>query len=381
MGTTPLPGTRPGIRSQAAPPQRPPLAKRAKGRWFISCIILSLIGSVGFAIWNEFIRFQAYGIIDGRVVRVATPVTGFIASLEVADGQCVTRGQLLASIRSPELELQLSRIEDDLRMARVSMKTRLAELKARSRENALENLRSQVEYLQMVSQLHTERARLAELNSTSETFVQLGEAGGVSRLEALQNATALEGQTHRVQSLENAATRLRQGLDELPTDETVELLEADKARLESLEEQRSRLREYQLQGEIRSPVNGRVMLSHRWQGEYVESRGELFEILEEDSLQSIVYVTQSQAGNFRANDTILLSIAPHHRTLPFRVERLDDQTVPAPPNLSRYYRHQQRLVALLAKPVKSESSDTQGEDALWLGAEVRLPRWFHKISP
>ncbi len=360
--------------------QRPTPRKRAKGRLFISLVLFTIFGSLGLALWNEFFRYQAYGVLEGKVVRVSTPWSGFIEQLSVEDGDYVEKGELLARLKNEDLQLRLAKTEDEIRLARAAMTTRLAELQMRDRELSLEFLRSHVDYFQILSNLHSERIRLAELSSLQEVYGRLEGDRVIPRLEREQTATARDGQASRVASLEEAALKLQQGLASIEKNSMEHpLLEADRARLETLTAEWERLQAFLMLGEIRAPVSGRIVRSDRWKGEFVEAHAELFEVLEEGSLQAVLYVRQSQAMSFRPGEQIDLSVPPNRKLAPFVIERLDDQASVAPTNLSRFYRREERLVTVIATPLDRDYGDTQTNKSVWLGGQVCLPRSFGKI--
>lgn len=362
--------------AQVQPPTqlRPTPRKRSKGRLFISMILLSVFGSLGYILWNELVRYQAYGTMEGRVVPVAVPWSGIIEAVHVQDGQYVTEGQLLAVIDSAELQIRMAKLEDDIRLAQAALTTRESELQSRQHELAIDRLRSQSEYDQLLSQLHSERAKLAELKAQNQAISQLEYKGVVPNVEVSQSSSAFQGQQLRVQSLEQAIERYQVGLDAL--DKRIEDnqgIASDQSRLNNLIDERQRLIQYQLLGEIRSPVNGRILRVGHWKGEFVELSTELFEVLQADSLRAVLYVKQSQAADYRAGQSLQMLVPPNDQDCPFTVERIDDETTTPPLNLARYFRKDEKLVKVIAKPSGGDFSDTQAAKPVWIGAEVRLP--------
>ncbi len=81
----------------------------------IGSVLLFVLGLAGYSIWDSFVRYDGYGIVDGRVLQIAVPWAGTVQSLHVREGQTVTQGQLLATLNNLELELTLARLGDDLK--------------------------------------------------------------------------------------------------------------------------------------------------------------------------------------------------------------------------------------------------------------------------
>ena len=368
----------------AAASSRAPIGprKRPKGRLFIGCLLLSVISGLGYIFWNEFVRYAAYGSIEARVVSVAAPWTGIIEAIEVEDGQYVRQDQLLAKIDSAELKIRLAKLEDDIRLAEATLATRNSELETRRREVAIDRLRSQSEFDQLQSQLHTERAKLAELSAQNQAISKLEYNGVVADVEASQSHAALLGQQRKVQALEQAMARYASGLESLPTTlPGEEHLLLDQQRIESLMDERRKLLDYQRLGEIRSPVSGRIIRSDRNQGEFIELSTELFQIVKEGSLRAVLYVPQSQAEMYPPQRSVKLLIPPSSAPVQFLVERIDDQAIAPPNNLSRYFRKDEKVIAVITRPSDSTLDLSTPGRQLWLGAEVRLPHSLKLLAP
>lgn len=357
---------------------RPTPKKRAKGRFFIASVLMSVFASLSYILWNELIRYAAYGTVEGRIIPVACPWSGIIEQVLVEDGQQVAQGQLLAKINSAELQIRLAKLNDDIQLAAAALEAREIELQSRERELEIDRMRSQAEYDQLQSQIYSERAKLSELTVQNQAISQLEYRGVVPNVEASQSSSAFEGQVKRVRALEEAADRYKSSLEKLgPAPSANRSRSSEKARLETLIEERERLIQYQLLGEIRAPVNGRITQVSHWSGEFIELAEPLFEILEQDSLRAVLYVPQSKADNYAANQSLNLLLPPNRQSSSFVVERIDDETSFAPANLSRYFRKDERLVRVIARPVDAEFRSTQNRKLVWIGAEVRLPHsWF-----
>lgn len=375
-------------RDQAVPIQgitRPAPRKPAKGRFFIATVLFSVFASLFYVLWNELARYAAYGTIEGRIVPVAVPWSGIIDQVFVSDGQRVSRGQLLAKINNAELQIRLAKLSDDVKLAQAAMETRSSELKSREHELAIDRMRSQAEFDLLQSQLHSERSKLAELKAQNQAITQIEYRGVIPQVEVSQSSSAYDGQVLRVRSLEQAIERYKLSLESLDSNSTaVPNPPADKAKLDSLIEERERLMQYQMLGEIRAPVDGRVTQVAHWSGEFVEQAEPIFEILEQDSLRAVLYVRQGSADGYRANQPLSLMLPPNRQSNSYIVERIDDETSFAPANLSRYFRKDERLVRVIAKPNDVQLRSTQNSKPVWIGAEVRMPhQWLNyaKSSP
>lgn len=371
-------------RAKSPPPmvQRPSPKKKPKGRLFISAVLIAIMASIASVVWTEFFKHAAYGTLNGRVRTVSSPWTASLAEVHVTEGQKVKRGELLATLHNPELELKISSLESQILVAQSAIDSRIVDLEQRRREFAIDRLRAEIDYHQIVGQLHSERARASELLVAKESIEQLGDKGFVSRVEASQSSIASEGQQHRVAAFEETALRYKEGLSQLQSEiDLNEAIKADRSKLTALQAELADLKSFAAAGQIRAIVDGSVLKIHEWSGELVSVGTPIMDVLDAQSLEAVLLVKQHEANKFKIGQSLFLNTPPNEQSIEFKVARIDDQTQPAPPNISRYYRHSERLVGIVAVPVDETLRDTQAASPVWLGGEVRLPYKLNDFVP
>ena len=138
-----------------------------KGRWFVSLVIVSLIGFVAVACWNEFFRFQAFGQLEGTIVHLSSAAKGTVRAVHVDEGDLVEAGQLLVELDVRELEFQHQQISRQLQVAVSDLQIRLAELSARDRELRSVETERMADYHELLGQL---RQRESELEESKNTY-------------------------------------------------------------------------------------------------------------------------------------------------------------------------------------------------------------------
>jgi hypothetical protein len=173
----------------------------------------------------------------------------------------------------------------------------------------------------------------------------------------------------------------RSQIAELQAQASLEVLQPLLAEMRNLESEQARLRSEMSQGEVRAPVNGTVLKRHRYTGEGAEQLQTLFTILEEDSLEVVLYVPQHRIDEFDANQTLHVRLPPFQDPVACRVARFGDENVPPPTRLQRHYAHQAKLLPVHLLP----SSERLEHSHVQLGAVVQLPfdarRWWNSGSP
>lgn len=375
---TPPPGSSPATKAAARSLAAPgaPTPKRPKGRWFISSVILSICVAVVGGLFNEFFRFQAYGVIDGRVIRISAPWAGVISSIQARDGELVEQGQLLATLQNSELKMRLAEVRGRIQIAQASLATRLAELSAMSRQQSERSMRIHVDYFELLGSLYQEESRLDELRSERQRQHYLNRNKVSSKQDFESADRAYSGQKARIGELRRAVAEMKDGMSDsdLPNDQR-QLLAVENAKLESLISEWNRLTEYESLGEIRAPVSGRIVRRHQFSGEFASESSVIFDIMEEGSMRAVIYTEQHRARDFKPGDSVWVNMPPYRSNVEFVVERFGDKMATPPNNLRQYYRRDEHLVLLYARPRMPQLGDTQGDNSIWLGAEVRLPRF------
>ncbi len=371
--------------SHASPAPGPPTPKRPKGRWFISTVILGVCLTVASAIWNEFFRFKSRGVVSGRVVSLAAPWGGVVQSLQVMNGQNVRQGELIAVLENSELKLRLEKLDDEIRLAQAGLVAGIAEVRAAKRDQDHEALKDFVEYLDILSRLGAEQARLAALETSCTRLQGLLDARAIPESEFDAVRYARDGQLQRVDKLNMAAERLFAGLAALDAEsDDASPLTLAKVRLEGLIHEKQRLWEHSRIGEIRAPVAGRVVERNPLTGEFVAAGTIVCQILEAGSTEVVLYVPQARAADYRIGSVKRCTVTSALDCADFEVTRIGQQLVPPPSPLQRYCRSGERMVAVYLSPCSLQTSGLLEATGIWLGAEVLEPRWtwpWHDTTP
>jgi multidrug resistance efflux pump len=358
--------------SGVASPARPtPLPKRPKGRLFMGTILLSLCAIATYAVWNTWLRFEAYGIVVGRIIHVSPAAGGVIKSLHVREGDVVRQGQLLVTLDDLQLQQQTASLGDALRIAQANLDAEIAMYRVQAQQQGDMGQKAQAEYISLWGELLAKRSEIESLQSQLQRAKKLVQQGAASVEEMERLQFQLKGETAKIEKLETAVAELkkRAKLYEKSDSELQRRCKPQLVRIETLQGEFKRLRERLQQGEIRSLVNGRIVRVARFAGEYAETGQDILEILEDGSLEIALYLPQNQVDRWKRDDEVSLHVDPKSESVSCVVDRIGDALETAPPCIKRYYRSEERLVPLYLRPKDSDEEHRH----LRLGSEVRLP--------
>lgn len=179
-----------------APSSIPP----RKGRKTAFALITALLCYGGYSLWNSYLRYDSFGIVDSDVVGVYTTSPGIIQTLAVTEGSVIKKGGFLAQISSSEDTRQLDKLTDEIRIAQ-------AELEAKREELARNQLVRSDLIRQIEGQIADTSATIGELKS--RLSFQRGEAARYSRLKAIDAAGSQEVDSAKSQV--NSITQILRG--------------------------------------------------------------------------------------------------------------------------------------------------------------------------
>ena len=362
----------------SATPPRPP-----RGRFFVVGMVLTVLGFGAFRVWDSFFRYTAFGVIEGRTVEVPAPVTGLVRYVHVREGDQVRQGDLLLTLDQHDLELRLGRLDDQLRMAQAKLDAELSATQWRVAQYLIEFHKASGEYSDKWAEVRERQVRWRRAQQSRARIAGMVEKK-TATLDELEAAVADEhAQRDRLETLVEGLVswQKRSQIAELQTQANLDVLQPLLAELRNLESEQGRLRDELARGQVRSPVNGTVLTRHRFTGEGAEHLQTLLTILEENSLEIVLYVPQQRIDEFQTDQTLEVSLPPFQDHIACRIARLGDENVSPPSQLQRHYAHQAKLLPVHLLPADARLEHPRVQ----LGAVVQLPfnpkRWWDSGSP
>ncbi|MBI5363735.1 MAG: HlyD family efflux transporter periplasmic adaptor subunit [Planctomycetes bacterium] len=362
--------------AQEKPPSAPPtpVSKRPKGRLFLGAVLFAGMLWPAVEVWNAFFRYRGRGVVEGRVLQLSPPFDGEIASVLVREGEWVEQGDVLATVRSLELEHERARLDDALRVERAALEAELGELqlasalRAEEREDRLH--KAAADHLAAVGELLREKSALDALVRQRERREGLLAQGLVSDETFGELALAEHGQRAKLEQLELAVEELRLRAEVGAPEESAaaRTLRPHLLRLAALREERKQLDERLAQGDIRAPAGGRVLERACFVGERATKGRTLLSVLENDSLHVVLYLDQEESRALEVGDRIPLRVDPRDELVSCTVERKGAELEPAPKSLQRHYTSDARLLPVTLRfdpEVRRAGFLRVGEVATW----------------
>ena len=365
-----------GPPSAAALRSAPPMKKRSKGSGFLSLIFLAAFIALGYTVWSSLLQYQSYGVIEGRVITVAAPWDGSIYNWQVRDGEEVTQGQVLAVINNIDMHHQLETLGDELKMNQALLDAEISKIQFESQQRSEQSQKTIAEYHETYGELLSEQEKYKELDRKFKRTRKLLKTNNVSRSQYEEDFFRLAGQKKKIQQLIETVDILkyRSKQSNSGVDNGSPRLAPILAQIELSKSEIGRLRQKIGQGKIKSPVNGRVSKRHRLIGESTKAGEVVIEVLEENSIQAVLYVPQSVVEDYETDKSIEISLEPYSQKIQCTVDRFGDRLETAPASIERFYHINQALLPVYLTP----NHETQHLLAARVGGTVKRPYEYQK---
>lgn len=354
-------------------PSRPPvLPKQPKGRWFVALSFLAALSLAGYLLYLNCFRFKCSGLIQGRVISLAAPWNGTVNGWEVAEGATVSRGSPLVSLRNLELQHRLESLQGDLILTQAQIESESSRIRLQASEHADRQRMAQAEFLQTQGELLSDTARLEEMTSRLVRMQKLSRTGSVAGQELLQLKAQIEGLDQKTGMLRDSVEILRLRAEtgpREPEDAQQALLKPLLAKQKQIESEIRRVQERLLEGTLHSPMRGTVIARHSLSGESVSTNQPLVEILEQDSLEVVLYVPAAFADDLIPDQILEVAVEPGHRLLKCRVTRRENRLVKPPESLGPHVSGNDWLLPIHLKPLPGYGPQLE----LHVNSVVKLP--------
>jgi len=344
---------------------------RPRGRILIASLMIAACSAGAFTVWDSLFRYQAYGVVTGRIIDVSVPMDGVLTSVLVREGDVVRQDSQLAKVVDLEFEQQLSRVTDELRIAEATLQAEIAKVQWQSRVDDTEMTKSIAELYESTGRLQQENGSLDLLRDQLERTKKLHQQDASSNQNlssfTIQEA-AKEKELSAIKEEVMVLTERAKRAAESPR-LGAEQIQPTIAKSEMLLNEIARLRERIAQGDLKSPVNGTVLRRYRPAGECVQSNDPLFSVMEESSVEIELFLPQSLSDSYKVGDTIQLKIEPFDQLVPCEVVAIGAEHRSPPQSIEVFYRSHVRLLPIRVKPAGEFAADKK----LSVGAVAKLP--------
>ena len=364
------------VPTAAALRSAPPMKKRGKGNAFLSLIFIAAFIALGYSVWSTLLQYQSYGVIKGRVITVAAPWDGSIHNWQVRDGEEVSQGQVLAVIENIDMQHELASLGDELKMNQALLDAEISKVQFESQQRREQSQKTMAEYRTTYGELLAEKEKYKDLTRKFNRTRRLIKTNNVSRSKYEEEFFGLQGQKKKVEQLAETVEILKYRSEQSndPADDGSPRLAPILAKIELSKSKISRLRQRMSQGQIKSPVNGRVSKRHRLIGESAKAGEVVIDVLEENSIQAVLYVPQSVVEGYQVGKEIEISLEPYAQKIQCTVDRFGDRFEAAPKSIERFYHINQALLPVYLSP----NHDTQHLLAARVGGTVKRPYEYKK---
>lgn len=357
--------------SIAQTPVSAPKLKRPRGRILIGTLMLAACASGILTVWDNLFRYQAYGVVTGRVVEVATPIDGVLKYVHVREGDVVRQNTVLGTVSDLEYEQRLARIADELRIADATLHAEIARIQWQSHVDETEMTRAVAEFHEARGQVFHEVGTLDILRDQLDRTRIEREQRATTEADLLEKTIEERSHSEKLSSLQQSLIVLKgraekaSAIPRLGTEQIEPLI----AKADMLLNEIERIREWIAQGQLRAPINGIILRRHHPAGECVKSHEPMFAVMEESSTEIELFVSQEISSDFNVGDVIKLNIEPFETLVPCVITSIGAEHRSPPEHIEIFYRSNIKLLPIRLRPTGPQAQDKR----LKVGAVARLP--------
>lgn len=363
---------------QTSTPVSPTAPKtRPRGRFLIAVLMLMACSAGIFTVWESLLRYQAYGVVTGRIISVSAPVDGILKYVHVREGDEVRQDGRLATVFDLEYEQRLARVADELKIAEAALNAEIAKVQWDSHVQETEMTRSLADFYEGAGTVHAESGALGVIRNELARTHALVETKAAKERDLAQQTIQEEAQTDKLAAVQQALLVLKEraeaaaAVPRLGSEQVGPLV----AKVDMLLNETQRIREWIAQGDLRAPVNGRILHRHHPAGECIKSHEPLFSVMEEASLEIEMFLPQEMTADYQVGDTMQLNIEPFDELVPCTVTGIGSEHRQPPENIEVFYRKAVKLLPIRVQPAPEFAADRR----MSVGAVAKLPHFSTQL--
>lgn len=364
---TPLEPTEPPTVTPRTPPSR------RSGRLLLAGLMFAACSAGVATVWDSLLRYRAYGVVTGRIVDVSAPIDGVLQSVHVREGDDIREQTRLAIVADLQSQQQLERVADELKIAEARLHAEIARIQWQSQVQDTEMTKSLAEFHEGVGQVHETVGSLNVIRNELRRTQELISGNAAREVDYVNQTIREQAQKDKLAAVQKALAVLKEraetaaSVPRLGQEQVAPLV----AKVDMLLNETERIRTWISQGDLRAPVNGRILHRHHPAGEYVKSSEPLFSVIEDASLEIELFLPQEMTDEFHIGDTIKLKIEPFEELVPCEVTQIGSQHRHPPANIEVFYRRDVKLLPVKVRPDAAFAGDRR----LSVGAVAKLPHF------
>lgn len=367
------PITEPSRTAPAAAAAPKALRTRPRGRLLIAGLMFAACAGGIATVWDSLLRYQAYGVVTGKVIEISAPIGGVLKYVHVREGDEVRQDVRLATVFDLENEQKLERIEDELRVAEATLHAETAKVQWQAQVQDTEMSKSLADFYEGAGQVFETNGDLGVIRNELERTKALIESKAAREVDLKTQVIQEQAQQEKLASVQQALKVLKDRAEAAANSPRLgaEQLAPLVAKVYMLLNETKRIRDWASQGELRAPVNGTVLHRHHPAGECVKSHEPLFSVIEESSLEIELYLPQEITDKYKVGDTVKLKIEPFTDLVPCKVTAIGTEHRQPPSNIEVFYRKDVKLLPIRVQP----PAELAGDKRMSIGAVAKLPHF------
>ena len=324
-------------------PQTP--EKPKKGKYIavsISLLILSVICSY---IWNNFFRYDAYGIVDAESISIFSKIEGTLTNMPFNIGNKIIKNDEIGLIVNKDLQREYDKIVDEINIKESELYDYRTKNKQRELEWSITESKTYGKITMLSNQLKSLKNQYGILNDKLKRVKRLKNTGSASNQEYDNILVGVSELQRVINEKQDEITILKTSLHDFIPDSYTSTL----SQLNSLNNSKNRLLDKINDGQLISPISGIVSEVFKRNGEGVNKYDSIISIISTDTTRLILFYDPADKLP-HLGDNITILILSLQKTIRAKVVSISKDVVSPPDQIKRLFNIDQKLVRVYLQP-------------------------------
>lgn len=319
--------------------------KPKKGKYIAVSVSLLILAVICSYIWNNFFRYDAYGIVDAESISIFSKIEGTLTNMSFNIGNTVIKDDKIGMIVNKDLQREYDKIVDEINIKESELHDYRTKNKQREIEWGITESKTYGEITMLSNQLKPLKNQYSILNDKLKRVKRLKNTGSASNQEYDNILVSVSELQRVINEKQDKIAILKTSLhDFIPDSYTLTL-----SQLNSLNNDKNRLLDKINDGQLTSPITGIVSEVFKRNGEGINKYDSILSIISNNTTRLILFYDPADKLP-HIGDNITILILSLQKTIRAKVVSISKDVVSPPDQIKRLFNIDQKLVRVYLQP-------------------------------
>lgn len=322
--------------------------KPKKGKYIAVSVSLLILAVICSYIWNNFFRYDAYGIVDAESISIFSKIEGTLTNMPFKIGNKVIKNDKIGLIVNKDLQRDYDKIVDEINIKESELYDYRTKNKQKEIEWGITESKTYGKITMLSNQLKPLKNQYGVLNNKLKRIKKLQDLESASKQEYDNILVSVSELQRVINEKQDEITILKTSLhDFIPDTYTLTI-----SQLNSLNNDKNRLLDKINDGQLISPISGIVSEVFKRNGEGIDKYDSVISIISNNTTRLILFYDPADKLP-HIGDNITILILSLQKTIRAKVVSISKDVVSPPDQIKRLFNVDQKLVRVYLEPEDS----------------------------